>query len=46
MAGVHGFGVPLTSFVGRAAEVAEVSAMLEKHRLAGETPARWRNTGS
>jgi predicted ATPase/DNA-binding CsgD family transcriptional regulator len=33
MAGVHGFGVPLTSFVGRAAEVAEVSAMLEKHRL-------------
>jgi predicted ATPase/DNA-binding CsgD family transcriptional regulator len=32
-AGVHGFGAPLTSFVGRAAEVAELGAMLEKHRL-------------
>ncbi len=31
--GVHGFGAPLTSFVGRAAEVAELGAMLEKHRL-------------
>ena len=32
-AGVYGFGAPLTSFVGRAAEVAELSVMLEKHRL-------------
>jgi len=32
-AGVHGFGAPLTSFVGRVAEVAELAAMLDKHRL-------------
>jgi len=32
-AGVHGFGAPLTSFIGRASEVAELGAMLEKHRL-------------
>ncbi len=31
--GIHGFGAALTSFVGRAAEVAELCAMLEKHRL-------------
>ena len=32
-ASVHGFGAALTSFVGRAAQVAELGAMLEKHRL-------------
>jgi predicted ATPase/DNA-binding CsgD family transcriptional regulator len=30
---VHGFGVPRTSFVGRAADVAKVAAMVAEHRL-------------
>jgi predicted ATPase len=30
---VHGFGVPRTSFVGRAADVAKVAELLAEHRL-------------
>ncbi len=33
MAGLHGVGAPLTSFVGRAAEVTELAAMLDEYRL-------------
>jgi MoxR-like ATPase len=33
MTGMHGFAAPLTSFVGRAAEVGEVAGLVERSRL-------------
>ena len=33
MTGMHGFAAPLTSFVGRAAEVGEVAGLVERYRL-------------